>query len=77
MLAKFPNHLDEGVNFGGIAVVVWGKVHYRGFEAWNEHLPIRQIFRVDEPSHEPSISKCALGCYTSTVNVDSVRSTGR
>ncbi len=35
MPAKFPNHLDEGVDFGGITVVEWGEVHYRRFQSWN------------------------------------------
>jgi hypothetical protein len=58
-MPKRPNHLDEGIDFGGIAFIRWSEVPNWRLEARDEHHRGRQISRIDNLSHDFSVSESA------------------
>lgn len=65
-MSKFPDHLDESIYFGGVAVIGWGEVPHRGLQSRNEHGRVRQASRIDNLRHDYKVPELAMA---STVTV--------
>ena len=61
LIAKGPDHPDEGIDFGGIAVITRTEIPYRGLESRNEKFRVTQATGVDILCHDSSVLESARG----------------